>query len=58
MMLIDMTKDLAPIVYGLNIALIISALALLSRTAVGTWFRSVGRIERPRFTLHRPLLAR
>jgi len=57
MMLIDMTKDLAPILYGLNIALIVSAAALLS-PAVSTWLRSIGRIERPRLTLHRPLLAR
>jgi hypothetical protein len=60
MMLIDMTKDLAPILYGLNVALVISAVGLLSRTAVSTWFRSLGRIERPRpqLTLHRPALAR
>ena len=58
MMFIDMTKELAPILYGLDLLLIVSTAAIVSRTAVSTWFGSTGRLERPRLVLHRPVLAR
>ena len=57
MMFIDMTKELAPILYGLDVLLIVSAAALVSCTAVSSWFRA-RRFERPRLILHRPVLAR
>ena len=57
MMFIDMTKELAPILYGLDVLLIVSAAALVSCTAVSSWFRA-NRFERPRLILHRPVLAR
>lgn len=58
MMFIDMTKELAPILYGLDVLLVVSAAALVGRNAVSMWFRSTGRLERPRLVLHRPVLAR
>ncbi len=58
MMFIDMTKELAPILYGLNVALIVSAAAIVGHAAVSTWFRSVGRFARPRIVLLRPALVR
>ena len=58
MMVIDMTYELAPILFGLNAALIVSAAAVASCTAMTTWFRAHIRFERRRFALHRPALAR
>jgi hypothetical protein len=57
-MLIDFTKELSPILFGLNAALVVSAAAIVSRTAVGTWLCSLWHIERPRISWHRPMLAR
>jgi len=57
MMLIDMTNELAPILSGLSIALVVSALAIVS-SASNTWLRSIRRMSRPRLVLHRPALAR
>ncbi len=58
MMFIDMTNELAPILYGLNIALVVSAAAIVGSTAMNAWFRSIRRIERPRLVVNRPALAR
>jgi hypothetical protein len=58
MFAIDWTTELTPILYGLNAALLVSTLAIIGRSAVGTWFRSLGRIRRPRLVLHRPALVR
>jgi len=57
-MFIDMTRDLAPILLGLNVALVVSALAIFGSPAVNTWLRSLRNVERPRLVLHRPALAR
>ena len=54
MMLIDMTNELAPILYGLNVALVASALGVLV-SALAPWLRS---LERPRVpTWSRPAMA-
>ena len=58
MMVLDMTKELVPILYGLDVALLVSAAVLVSRTAVSTWLRSLGRFERRRPLLPRPVLVR
>lgn len=58
MMFIDMTKELAPFLYGLNIALVVSAAAIVGSTAMNAWFKSIRRIERPRLVVNRPALAR
>ena len=44
--------------YGFNVALIVSAAAIVWQVAVSTWFRSVGRFARPRIVVHRPALVR
>jgi len=56
MMLIDMTHDLTPLLFGFNAAMIVSALAIVGGV-VSSWFASL-RIERPRLVVHRPALAR
>ncbi|MEO8602246.1 MAG: hypothetical protein ABI629_06700 [bacterium] len=54
MMLIDMTRELSPILMGFDVALVISAIGLIA-SAVGTdWSR---KLTRPRLTLQRPALA-
>ena len=58
MMFIEMTNELAPIIVGLNVALIVSAAAIVGNVAMNTWLTSLRRLERPRFALHRPALAR
>jgi hypothetical protein len=58
MMFIDMTNELAPIIFGLNAGLIISGMALISQTPVNTWFRSLGGSVRQPVAVHRPVLAR
>lgn len=58
MMLIDMTNQLAPVIYGLNALLLISSVALLADTPVNSWFRSLGRSARRPVALHRPMLVR
>jgi hypothetical protein len=58
MMLIDMTKELSPILFGLNVALLVAAAALLGQVAVNRWFRSLGRFEWRRPVLHKPVLVR
>jgi hypothetical protein len=57
MMLIDVTNELAPMLVGLNVALVVSALAIVSNAA-SSWLQSVWRTARPRFAMHRPVLAR
>lgn len=58
MMFIDMTKELSPVLFGLNAALIVSAAALVSHTAARRWLGSIARFEWRRLVLHRPALAR
>jgi hypothetical protein len=58
MMLIDMTNELAPIIFGLNAMAIVSGVAILTHTPVSTWFRSLGRFVRRPVAVHRPVLAR
>jgi len=56
-MMIDLTNELAPVLVGLNVALVVSAAALVDGS-VRRWFASIGHIQTPRFTVHRPALAR
>jgi len=58
MMVIDMTRELAPFLYGLNVVLVVSAVAIVSRTNLTSWLRSVGRFRRPRPVFTRPVLVR
>lgn len=58
MMFIDMTDQLAPVIYGLNFLLLLSAAGVLSLTPVNPWFRSLDRSLRRPLNLHRPALAR
>jgi hypothetical protein len=58
MMFIDLTSELVPMLYGLNVALIVSAAAIVGSNAVSAWFRSIRRIETPRLVIHRPVLVR
>jgi hypothetical protein len=58
MMFIDMTTELSPILFGLNVALLVSGAALVGQVAVTTWSSSFGRfLWRPPF-VHNPVLAR
>jgi len=57
-MFIDMTTELSPILFGLNVALLVSGAALVGQVAVTTWSSSFGRfLWRPPF-VHNPVLAR
>lgn len=50
MMLIDMTSELAPLINGLNVLLVVSALAIFAEPAshmLSKWFRT---LNRPRMT--------
>lgn len=57
-MFIDMTKELSPILLGLDVALLVSAAALVGEVAVNTWFSSFGRFEWRRPVLQKQMLAR
>jgi hypothetical protein len=54
MMTIDMTRELAPLLLGLDAALIVSGLGLVAASLGTVWTRS---LRRPQLTLHRPALA-
>ncbi|MDX2170772.1 MAG: hypothetical protein SF182_27120 [Deltaproteobacteria bacterium] len=54
MLFIDMTQELSVLLTGLNIALLVSAMALVGNVALRTWTRSMSR---PRLSLDRPALA-
>ena len=57
-MFIDMTRELSPILSGLNVALVLSGAALVGQVALNSWFRSFGRFEWRRPVLHKPVLVR
>jgi hypothetical protein len=57
MMSMDFTRELLPILFGLNAALVVSAAGIISDTAVSTWLRSLW-LERPWISWHRPMWAR
>ena len=54
MMMLDMTRELSPLLMGLDATLVISALGILSAGVGALWTR---RMPRPRLTLQRPALA-
>jgi hypothetical protein len=58
MMFIDLTNELAPILMGLNAALLISAAGIVANIVPSTWFASLRHAARPGLALHRPALAR
>ena len=58
MMLIELTNELAPILVGLDVALLISGAAIMASIASSAWSTSAWRAWRPRVALHRPALAR
>jgi hypothetical protein len=58
MMFIDWTSGLSSILIGLDVALIVSAVAIICNIAVSTWVSSLWHSERPRITWHRPMWAR
>ena len=58
MMLIELTNELAPIMVGLDVALLISGAAIVASIAANAWSASAWRAWRPRVALHRPVLAR
>ncbi|MGH9423819.1 MAG: hypothetical protein ACRD3J_27840 [Thermoanaerobaculia bacterium] len=53
-MMIDMTRELAPLLIGLNAALIVSGLGVVAASLGTVWMRDV---RRSTLTLHRPALA-
>jgi nucleoside phosphorylase len=54
MMLIDMTRELSPLLMGFNVVLVISGLGLVAASVGTAWMR---KLSRPRLTLQRPALA-
>ena len=59
MMLIELTDELAPIVIGLNVTLLISGAAILASIVSQAWSSSTWRVSRPRLAVfHRPAVAR
>ena len=58
MMFIDLTNELAPMLMGMNLALLISAGGIVASIVPSTWFESLRRAARPGLALHRPALAR
>jgi len=58
MLFIDWTRELSSILIGLNVALVISAVAIICNTPVSTLVSSLWHSERPRITWHRPMWAR
>jgi hypothetical protein len=58
MMSVDLTREFSSILFGLNAALVVSAVVIISDTAAGTWLRSLWPIERHCMPWHRPMLAR
>lgn len=54
MMFIDMTQELSVLLTSLNMALVVSGLALFGNVALRSWMRSMNR---PQMTLNRPALA-
>jgi len=53
-MMIDMTRELAPLLMGINAALIVSGLGVVAASLGTGWTRN---LRRPQLTLHRPALA-
>lgn len=56
MLVIDWTPELAPLFYGMNALLVISAIAVAAEPvarAVRNWTRT---LSRPRFSISRPAL--
>jgi len=54
MMIIDMTRELSPLLMGLDVALVISGLGLVAASVGTAWTR---RFSRPRLAIRRPALA-
>jgi hypothetical protein len=59
MMFIELTEELAPIVIGLDVALLISGAAILASVVSHAWSSSTWRLSRPRLAVfHRAAVAR
>ena len=56
MMFIDWTPELAPILYGMNALLVISAVAVAAEPMARALRKWTGTLSRPRFHLGRPAL--
>jgi len=56
MLVIDFTRELALLVYGLNALLIVSALAVAAEPMARVVRKWMHTLQRPRFTVGRPAL--
>lgn len=58
MMLIDMTNEFAPILFGLNALVVLSSALVFGPSLIDAFVRTFHRTTRPQLVLHRPALAR
>ena len=57
MVVIDMTNELFALLVGLNVALVVSGVAIVAHATMHSWSRVFGRFDR-RFNVGRPVLVR
>ena len=58
MMLIDLTRELSPLLFGLDALFVFSTAALFGLSAIDALARTLRRNGIPRLVVHRPALAR
>jgi hypothetical protein len=58
MMLMDLTSEFAPILFGLNALFIVSGALVFAPSIVDAFAKAIRRTSRPHLVLHRPALAR
>jgi len=58
MMLMDLTNEFAPILFGLNVLFLVSSAFVFGPSVIDGLVNSFRRTTRPRLVLHRTALAR
>ncbi len=58
MMLMDLTNEFAPVLFGLNALFLVSTALVFGPPAVDALAKAFRRTSRPHLVLHRPALAR